>query len=247
MIVVGATGPAGAPAAERLGVASEHAVAAASRCNSRTISDYQNQIRGYDAHPPRDNPGALNARLGDIAHILEALNEEHGVLDNICPSDDDKAPLFAELNATVAWALALQSDIAAKLNPSCPLPPSCSPRPCSHRPGWRPPTVNDNNGTVAKALLEMIPKVQTRAAAVGLTLPAYADTSAYWRDQVADQARQAVAICPHAGAAPRDTDAVTLSLAAARRWNSQLKRRDPIARCGAAGLGAHRELDRRIL
>ena len=197
MIVVGAMGPAGAPAAERSGVVSAHAVAAASRCNSRTISDYQNQIRGYDAHPPRDNPGALNARLGDIADILEALNEEHGVLDNICPSDDDKAPLFAELNATVAWALALQSDIAAKLNASCP--PAAKSLPAAMlAQAWLAiaATVNDNNGTVAKALLEVIPKVQTRAAAVGLTLPAYADTSAYWRDQVADQARQAVAICP---------------------------------------------------
>ena len=197
MIVVAAMGPAGAPAAERLGAISIGAVAAASRCNSRTISDFQSQIRGYDAHPPRDNPGALNARLGDIADILEGLNEEHGVLDSVCPNDTDKAPLFAELNATVAWALALQSDIAAKLNASCP--PAVKALPAAMlAQGWLAiaATVNDNNGTVPKAVAEVIPRIQRRAAAVGLALPAYTDTSAYWRDQVADQARQAVAICP---------------------------------------------------
>jgi len=197
MVAVVATGPAGAPAAQRFGAVSASAVAAASRCNSRTISDYQTEIRGYDARPPRDNPSALNARLGDIAEILDGLNEEHGVLDNICPNDADKAPLFAQLNATVAWALALQSDIAAKLNVSCP--PAAKALPAAMlAQAWLAiaATVNDNNGMVPKALVDVIPKVQTRAAAIGLALPAYPDTSAYWRDQVADQAKQAVAGCP---------------------------------------------------
>ena len=57
-------------------------------------------------------------------------------------------------------------------------------------------TVNDNNGTVPASIAEIIPKVQTRAAAVGLTLPAYPETSAYWRDQVTDKAKEAVAGCP---------------------------------------------------
>ncbi len=197
VVMVVAMGPAGAPAAERSGAVSGRTVAAASRCTSRYISDYQTQIRGYDAHPPRDNPGALNDRLGAIADILQSLNEEHGVLDNVCPSDADKMPLYAELNATVAWALALQSDIAAKLNASCP--PAAKALPAAMlAQAWLAiaATVNDNGGTVPKALTEVIPKVQTRAAAVGLTLPAYTETSAYWRDQVADQARQAVEICP---------------------------------------------------
>lgn len=197
VIAVVTAGAAGAPAAERSGAVSAHTVAAASRCSSRYISDYQGQIRNYDAHPPRDNPGALNDRLGEIADILQSLNEEHGVLDSVCPNDADKEPLFAQLNATVAWALALQSDIAAKLNASCP--PAAKALPAAMiAQAWLAiaATVNDNNGTVPKALNEVIPKVQTRAAAVGLTLPAYTETSAYWRDQVADQARQAVAICP---------------------------------------------------
>lgn len=197
VVAMVAIGSAGAPAAQRFGSVPAGDVAAASRCNSRTISDYQTQIRGYDAHPPRDNPSALNARLGDIAEILEGLTEEHGVLDNVCPNDADKAPLFAQLNATVAWALALQSDIAAKLNVSCP--PAAKALPAAMlAQAWLAiaATVNDNDGAIPKALTDVIPKVQTRATAIGLTLPAYPDTSAYWRDQVADQAKQAVAGCP---------------------------------------------------
>jgi hypothetical protein len=172
-------------------------VAVANRCNSRMINDYQGQIRNYDAHPPRSNPAALNARLGDIADILSGLNEEHGVLDSFCATEADKAPLYAQLNATVAWALALQSDIAVKLNASCP--PAAKALPAAMlAQAWLAlaATVNDNNGTVPASIAEIIPKVRTRAAAVGLTLPAYPETSAYWRDQVTDVAKQAVAGCP---------------------------------------------------
>jgi hypothetical protein len=173
------------------------AAVAASRCNSRTINDYQGQIRYYEAHPPRGNPADLNHRLVDIGDILSSLNEEHGVLDSVCATDGEKAPLFAQLNATVAWALALQSDIAAKLNVSCP--PAAKTLPAAMlAQAWLAvaATVNDNNGTVPKSIAEVIPKVQTRAAAVGLTLPSYTETSAYWRDQVAELAKQAVATCP---------------------------------------------------
>lgn len=196
VVVIVALGPAVAPAAQSQGVVSASTVVAASRCNSREIGDAQTQIRNYEAHPPRDNPGALNDRLGSIADILQGLNEEHGVLDSVCP-DADKPPLYAQLNATVAWALALQSDIAAKLNVSCP--PAAKALPAAMlAQAWLAiaASVNDNGGAVPKAVVDVIPKVQARAAVVGLTLPAYADTSAYWRDQVADQAKQAVATCP---------------------------------------------------
>lgn len=196
VVAVAAIGPAGPSAAQRVGTVSASTVAA-SRCNSRTIGDLQTEIRGYDARPPRSNPADLNARLGDIADILSSLNEEHGVLDAECTTDAQKAPLFAQLNSTVAWALALQSDIAAKLNASCP--PAAKALPAAMlAQAWLAlaATVNDNNGSVPKSVAEIVPKVQTRAAAVGLTLPTYPETSPHWRDQVADQAKQAVAGCP---------------------------------------------------
>ncbi|HEY1654727.1 MAG TPA: hypothetical protein VGF86_06425 [Candidatus Tumulicola sp.] len=172
-------------------------VAAASRCNPRVIDDYYSQIRNDDAHPPKNDSRALNDRLGDLGDVLNSLSEEHNVLDSICPNDTDKAPLFAQLNAATAWALALQSDIAATLNASCP--PAAKALPAAMlAQAWLAlaATVNDEGGTVPKSVADIVPKIQTRAAAVGLTLPAYTETSPYWRDQVTDVAKQAVQVCP---------------------------------------------------
>ena len=155
-----------AASASRAGGPSAGIVAVANRCNSRMINDYEGQIRNFDAHPPRSTPAALNARLGDIADILSGVNEEHGVLDSFCTTEADKAPLFAQLNATMAWALALQSDIAVKLNASCP--PAAKALPAAMlAQAWLAlaAAVNDNNGTVPPSIAEIVPKIQTRAAA----------------------------------------------------------------------------------
>ncbi|HKU81821.1 MAG TPA: hypothetical protein VJP76_06585 [Candidatus Tumulicola sp.] len=181
---------------------------AASRCNPRTIDDYTTEVRNDEAHPPKDNPADLNKRLGDLGDILTALGEEHNILDSVCATDSDKMPLFAQLNATTAWALALQSDIAIKLNASCPAAAKALPSAMLAQ-GWLAlaATVNDLGGTVPPAVAQIVPKVQTRAAAVGLVLPAYPDTSAYWRDQIATQAKAAVASCPGEAAPAPSPDA----------------------------------------
>ena len=53
---------------------------------------------------------------------------------------------------------------------------------------------------------EVVPKIQTRAQALGLALPAYAQTSAYWTTTQSEQAKAAVAACPPL-AAPSPNDA----------------------------------------
>jgi hypothetical protein len=62
--------------------------------------------------------------------------------------------------------------------------------------------VNNDGGTVPAAFASVAPKVQTRAQAVGLALPIWADTSAYWRDQIRLKAKAAVATCPSPSPAP---------------------------------------------
>ncbi len=79
-------------------------------------------------------------------------------------------------------------------------------------------TVNDQGGTVPRSIAEVVPKIQTRAAAVGLTLPAYTETSPYWRDQVTDQAKQAVQICPTPVPPASDQHAIAIPLAALARF-----------------------------
>ncbi len=51
-------------------------------------------------------------------------------------------------------------------------------------------------GAVPTEFTDVIPKVRTRADAVGLALPAWAETSAYWAGQVRDKAKAAIATCP---------------------------------------------------
>ncbi len=49
--------------------------------------------------------------------------------------------------------------------------------------------VNAAGGAVPTAFADVIPKVRTRADAVGLALPAWTETSAYWAGQVHDKAK----------------------------------------------------------
>jgi hypothetical protein len=191
-------------------------VAAASRCSPRVVDDYNAQIRAFAKNPPKDNNAALNARLGDIADILNSLGEEHNVLDSVCPTDTDKQPLFAQLNATTAWALVLQSDIAVKLNASCPGAAKALPAAMIAQ-AWLAvaASVNDAGGSVPKPIAQVQPLVQARATALGLTLPAYSETSAYWRDQMADNAKAAVAVCmPSPSPSPSGSPAPSASGAA---------------------------------
>jgi hypothetical protein len=149
------------------------ALLAANRCNSQTIDDVSGRVRDYDRHAAGGGSTQLLQRYGAIADVLSMLNEEREILDSICSSDAQRAPLFAQIAAFSAWALALESDVAVKLNVSC--------------------------GT---AFAEVIPKIQTRAAVVGLALPPWPDASAYWRDQVRARSKSAVAACPSPSPSP---------------------------------------------
>ena len=52
-------------------------------------------------------PPDQNRRIGEINAVLASLNEERGILDSVCSSDADKAPLFAQIAAITAVGLAL--------------------------------------------------------------------------------------------------------------------------------------------
>jgi hypothetical protein len=51
----------------------------------------------------------------------------------------------------------------------------------------------------------VIPKIQSHAQAVNLTLPGWPDTSAYWRDQVKAKAKDTVATCQSPSPSPSPT------------------------------------------
>lgn len=170
---------------------------ASDRCNGQTIDDASSRIRDYDRHGPGGGSAKLLQRYGALVEVISTLNEERDVLESMCESDVQRAPLLAQIAAYSAWALALQSDVAAKLNASCPAAATALPT-MMLADAWLAlaNVVNADGGAVPASFADVIPKVQTRAAAVGLTLPSWADTSAYWAGQVRDKAKTAIATCP---------------------------------------------------
>ena len=176
---------------------------AANRCNGQTIDDASARIRDYDRHTPGGSSVQLLQRFGAIAEVISMLNEEREVLNSICSTDAQRAAFFAQIAATAAWALALEADVAARLNASCPAAAQALPT-MMLSDAWLSlaNVVNDRGGSVPSAFGDVIPKVQARAQAVGLALPAWGDTSAYWRDQVHLEAKAAIATCPSPSPAP---------------------------------------------
>ncbi|MGB8908312.1 MAG: hypothetical protein WCC84_06150 [Candidatus Cybelea sp.] len=179
---------------------------AVDRCNGQTIDDASARIRDYDRHPPGGGSGQLIARFGAIADIMQVIDEEHQVLESVCLSETQRAAFVEQIAETAAWALALEADLAARLNASCPAAAQALPT-MMLSDAWLSlaNVVNGDGGTVPKRFSDVIPKVQTRAQAVGLVLPAWSDTSAYWRDQVHAKAKAAVATCPSPSPNPSST------------------------------------------
>lgn len=160
------------------------------------IGDYADEIRSYDAHPASNDLHELQKRFNDVNGVLTELGQERAVIDSVCPGDAEKAPLYAYIAATASYALALESDIAVRINLPCP-PAAKAVAQALLSQGWLDlaSIVNDAGGTVPKDVTAAAPRIQTRATKLGLTLPAWADTSAYWRDQIANQGKAAVEAC----------------------------------------------------
>jgi hypothetical protein len=169
---------------------------AASRCNGRLIDDDQTQIRDIERHLAGTDPNAIRTQLTDLADTLSALSEEHNVLDHVCTDDNDKLPLFQQINAATASGILLQSVLIGKLYAPCSAAATAVPQALVAQ-AWLAiaATINDANGTIPVIMAPLIPKVQARAAVLNMTLPTYADTSAYWRDQFADAVGPAMQLC----------------------------------------------------
>jgi hypothetical protein len=172
-------------------------VPAANRCNGLTIDSESARVRDYDRHPPADTPSALVTRYGAIADVISTLTEEHGILSSICSSEPQKTALFVQIAAVSAWAIVLESDIAARLNASCPGAAKAFPS-IMLADAWLSlaNVVNENGGAAPPEFAEVTPKIQSRAQAVGLALPAWADTSQYWRDQLDAKEKPIIQACP---------------------------------------------------
>jgi hypothetical protein len=176
---------------------------AVSRCNGQTVDDISSRLRDYDRHPPGSSQSKLLARFGAIADALSTLSEEHDILKSVCSSESATAGLFTQIAALSAWALVLEADVAGGLNASCPAAARGLPA-MMLADAWLvlANRINDANGVVPAAFNDVIPKIQTRAQAVGLSLPVWSETSQYWRDQIHTKEKAAVATCPSPSPSP---------------------------------------------
>ena len=166
------------------------------RCNTIVASQLDNRVRQLDKRAPATNE--LADRYNDLQRIISEAAQEEEILENTCPSDASRAPIDVQLGATAAWAYALQSDVVrAKFAITCQTVKDVAAA-AFVATAWRelaevaPP----GQATPAPALGEVIPKVESRASAVGLTLPSLADASNYWATQQQDKAKEATEGCP---------------------------------------------------
>jgi len=173
------------------------ALVAISRCNGQTIDEASGRVRDYDRHPPGNGTAQLYQRYGAILEILAVLNEEHSILNSVCTSDAQRDAFFDQIAATIASALLLEADVAARLNASCPAAARALPT-MMIADAWLTlaNVINLGNGVVPAAFNDVVPKVRAHADAVGLALPPWSETSQYWRDQVHAKAKNEIATCP---------------------------------------------------
>ena len=171
------------------------AVAAGSRCSAANAGDLDAQTREYSKHTPSEKERAQ--RFADLDQIVQDAGMEEGVLTAACDKEPDRIKIDSQLRATAAWALVQQADITqAQLALSCPAAKDVS---AQHllAAAWYELAKGTPEGATQppKPIAAIIPMVQSRAAALKLTLPATVDTSSYWRDQLGDQAKTALAAC----------------------------------------------------
>jgi hypothetical protein len=179
---------------------------AVNRCNGQTIGESSARVRDYDRHPPAGNQAALLKRYALLSEVINTLNEEREILDSVCASDAHQAGYFADIAATSALALVLEADVTARLNAACAAAAAAFPS-MILADAWLTLAgiVNEQSGTVPTSFNDVIPKVQSRALSLSLALPTWADTSAYWRDQVRAKAKEAIATCPTPSPSPGPT------------------------------------------
>jgi hypothetical protein len=183
-------------------------VAAANpRCNHDQAGILERQVRDYDRRPPAPAIDALTQRDADLSDLLQQAQIERDILHEIC-SSDERAPIYDQLAGVMAWAYALQADVESKRFSllKCDATAKEAPQALVASAWAALSTTFSNvaeNGatpgpspTPAPLVAEVMPKIQSRAAAFGLTLPPLRDASAYWRDTLVSKVEPCPASSP---------------------------------------------------
>lgn len=173
------------------------------RCNHDEAGILEQQIRGYDRKPPAPTIDALTQRVADLNELLQQAQIERDILHEIC-SSEERVPIYDQLAGVMAWAYALQADIESKRFTllKCDATAKQAPQ-ALIASAWAALATTFSNvaeegatpgpaPTPAPLVAEVMPKIRSRAAAVGLALPPPRAATAYWRDTILSK----VAPCP---------------------------------------------------
>ncbi|HET9028552.1 MAG TPA: hypothetical protein VFN49_00085 [Candidatus Aquilonibacter sp.] len=166
---------------------------AVSRCNNYVTTSLEDKVRGFDRRPPSAKD--RNDRYAALQGITASANEEADILHAVC-SDDDYVPIAAQLSAVEAWTQLLEADLnQANYDDKC----KAAAQPVARAfvaHAWLLLVKADPEQTGRyPSIQNVLPKAKTRAAALGLTLPTPADTSAYWLTQQQQAADEAIKTC----------------------------------------------------
>jgi hypothetical protein len=163
------------------------------RCNNLVATQLGDQLRGLEGHPIKED--AWDARLDSLKTIVSQDDTEQGILASVCP-EGDLVPLQSQLEATRAWALALESDIElAAYREECPTQADQIVSGFVAEAWLHAVKATPDGATPAPLSNQVSAKVATRAAAVNLKLPTATDTSHYWMTTVQDSGRSAAQAC----------------------------------------------------
>ncbi|MDE2481543.1 MAG: hypothetical protein KGN02_05100 [bacterium] len=167
---------------------------APTRCNGIVANALTDRARAFEAHPV-GQPESEH-RFADAERLLAEIRQESEIVREACSDDAALLPVAQQLHAAAAVTYAVESDAAlARFGAACPAE---SPAIAAGflagawlelAQGLLP------DGTLPSVLSDIAPDIRTRAAAVKFTLPAWGDTSNYWKTTVEAQGRQAIHDC----------------------------------------------------
>lgn len=169
------------------------AVVAFSRCNAINTGQLEDRVRSFARSVPA--PDARDTRFSALQRIVADADQEALILQSAC-GEHDLRPLVARLQATQAWAFALESDLAhVEYSEQCP----AADRPVTAgfiAAGWLRLMVAERGDPSPPAIVGRVEaRLRRRAAATSLTLPSQANTSDYWMRGIQQVGRTAAKAC----------------------------------------------------
>jgi hypothetical protein len=164
-----------------------------SRCNAVNINTIQDQLQGFAQRPA--SGAQRKQRAVDIVQAQSDIEEESVVLQGICPQDDFP-PLSARLYALDAWAdLLEQRNGAMGGGASCPDADRKVIAATAASAWLRLGRASLVAAKPPALVATLVPQVRALAVQAGMTLPAFADATAYWEQQYVTAAKQAIVDC----------------------------------------------------